>query len=89
MGERCSACMEAWSTCFGVAPADQNIALPWPNTSAPFSPTARLEKTAASDTAPPLRIWLFQGVHGLGEAWAGCTSSLTQLVCTPATPLIG
>jgi hypothetical protein len=28
----------------------------------------------------------FKGLMVHVEAWAGCVSSLTQLVCTPATP---
>jgi hypothetical protein len=86
-GERCSTGVEAWSTCFGVAPACRNMGLPWPNTIAPFPPAARLDNAAASYTAPPLLLFLFQGFMIDVKARAGCMSSLTQLVCTPATTL--
>jgi hypothetical protein len=54
--KRCSNCVEAWSTCFGVVLATRNMGLlwPWPNTSAPFCPTARLDNAATSYTDPPV-----------------------------------
>jgi hypothetical protein len=63
------------------------MGLPLPNTT-PFSPAARLDNTATSYTAPLLHACLFEGVMVDVEALDGCMSSLDQLVCTPATPLV-
>jgi hypothetical protein len=64
----------------------RNMGSLWPNTTPSCPPAARLDNAATSYTAPPLHLFLFQGVYV--KAWAGCTSSLTQMVWTPATPLI-
>jgi hypothetical protein len=75
VGEGCS-CVEAWSSCFGVAPAPRNMGLPWPNTTAPFP----LQPDWT--TLPPLtRLHRYMLVCIKGfmvgvEAWAGCMSSL-------------
>jgi hypothetical protein len=59
VGERCSTCVEAWRTCFGVA---QSIGLPYPNTTPPFPPTARLDNADTSFTALPLHVCLLRGL---------------------------
>jgi hypothetical protein len=57
----------------------------WPNTTTPVSPTARQDNVAISYTAPRLRAFFrFKRFMDDFEAWAGCMSSLTQLVCTRA-----
>jgi hypothetical protein len=63
------------------------LAIFGPNTTPPFPPTALLDITTTSYTAPPLHV-CFKGVMVDFKAWAGCMSSLTQLVCRLATPLI-
>jgi hypothetical protein len=85
VGKRCSPYVEAWSTRFGVAPASQ-MDMAQHNSS--LSPTARLDNAATSYTAPPRICLWFEGFMDDVEAWARCMSSLTQLVCTPAMPLI-
>jgi hypothetical protein len=50
----------------------------------PYSPTGDV---AASYTAQPLSV-CFKRFMGGAKAWAGSMSSLTQLVCTPVTPMI-
>jgi hypothetical protein len=50
-----------------------------------LSPAARLQN--ATTQLKHCMHDCFKGSLGGAEAWAGCMSSLTQLVFTPATPL--
>jgi hypothetical protein len=83
VGERCSACVEAWSTCLEWLPYLEVWGLPWPNTTPPFPPRAQLDNAATSYTPPPLHFVCFKGFMVDVKAWAGCICSLTQLVCKP------
>jgi hypothetical protein len=70
--ERCSACVDAWSALFEVVIAPRNTGLPWPNTTAPFRPTAHLQNATTSYTAQPLQVCLivcFFVSRGLGWCW--------------------
>jgi hypothetical protein len=88
VGKRCSACVEAWSTCLELLPHLEIWGLPWPSTTPPFP--LHPDWT----TPPPLTrlhqyiFVCFKGFMVDVKAWDGCICSLTQLVCTPATPLI-
>jgi hypothetical protein len=90
VGERCSTCVQAWSTCFGA----RNITLctsKW----ACHGPLQKLHFPLQPDwTTPPsltrlqhFMIVCFKGLKVDVESRAGCMSSLTQQVCTHATPL--
>jgi hypothetical protein len=88
VGERCSACVEAWSTCSewllhleiwaGHGPTQQ---LPFP---------LQLDWTTPSPLTRLHRYMFvcFKGFMVGVKAWAGCMRSLAQVVCKPATPLI-
>jgi hypothetical protein len=51
----------------------------------PYSPTEEHCRLLPRSTAP---FFLLMGFMGGAQVWAGITSSLTQLVCTPGTPMI-
>jgi hypothetical protein len=84
VGERCSVCVEAWSTWLECLLHLE------------YGPTHHLHFPLQPDwtTPPPLTrqhhyMFVCLNVFMLDvKAWAGCMSSLTQLVCTPATPLL-
>jgi hypothetical protein len=61
-----------------VAAELRNMGLPWPNTTALFPITARLEKAAASYTTHSLPFFFgFMGFMGGAEAWAWSLSSIS------------
>jgi hypothetical protein len=84
VGERCSACVEAWSTCLEWLPHLEIWGWPLPNKTPPFPPTARLDNAAHYCTPPPLHFCLFQGVMVDVKAWAGCMCARMLPLCTEA-----
>jgi hypothetical protein len=77
------------STYLGVAPAPRNYehAVPQHNSSiSPFRPDG--QRCHLLDVSTTTYFFGFKGFIIDVKAWAACISSLTQLVCTPATPLI-
>jgi hypothetical protein len=82
-------CMcKAWTTCYKVATEPPRLEALSPNAPAPLSHAARLEYAATHSMAHPLYFVCLMGFMGGVEAWTQDTSSLTQVVCTPAIHLI-
>jgi hypothetical protein len=76
----------------GVANKPQKLGSPWSNKPAPFPTSAQLKNDAACYPRVTrinhyISVCLI-GVMSSAEAWAWSMSSLTQLVCTLATPVI-
>jgi hypothetical protein len=88
-GERCSACVEALSACLEWL---LHLEI-WP-CHGPTQHHLHFPLQPDWTTPPPLtRFHLYMFVCFKGfmvdvKAWAGCMSSLTQLVCTPAAPMM-